>query len=337
MVTLKERRQCIKVLWEGGVRKVKTLQKTTGFPRKTLYRWVKQLEQTKDLKQGSRPGRPTRLTPPQRRHLGRIAKLHKLSSSSELTEKLKKTYPNLNIATRTVRENLQKLDYRVCIPRSVPFLTPKAMNLRVVWAKAHQRENWNKVIFSDESSFQMFRNTTQVRYKCGESIPRRVTVKHPFKVHVWGAFCAKGIVGFHMFTENMNGELYREIVTENLFEQASQVLGRRWTFQQDNDPKHRAKLTMALLQDRCPRVLDWPSSSSDLNPIENLWSTMKQRVEKKVNLMISEKKSVTQEIFMSIIAREWEAIDKDLCLKLAKSMSKRVELVIESQGRTINY
>ena len=64
---------------------------------------------------------------------------------------------------------------------------------------------------------------------------------------------------------------------------------------------------------------------------------MKQRVEKKVNLMISEKKSVTQEIFMSIIAREWEAIDKDLCLKLAKSMSKRVELVIESQGRTINY
>ena len=150
----------------------------------------------------------------------------------------------------------------------------------------------------------MFQNTTQVRYKCEESIPRRVTVKHPFKVHVWGAFCAKGIVGFHMFTENMNGELYREIVTENLFEQVSQVLGRRWTFQQDNDPKHRAKLTMALLQDHCPRVLDWPSSSPDLNPIENLWSTMKQRVEKKVNLMISEKKLVTQEIFMSIIARE---------------------------------
>ena len=64
MVTLKERRQCIKVLWEGRVQKVKTLQKTTGFPRKTLYRWVKQLEQTKDLKQGSRPDRSTRLTPP---------------------------------------------------------------------------------------------------------------------------------------------------------------------------------------------------------------------------------------------------------------------------------
>ena len=84
----------------------------------------------------------------------------------------------------------------------------------------------------------MFQNTTQVHYKCGESISRCVIVKHPFKIHVWKAFCAKRIVGFYIFTKNMNGELYREIVTENLFEQASQVLGRRWTFQQDNDPKH---------------------------------------------------------------------------------------------------
>ena len=82
------------------------------------------------------------------------------------------------------------------------------MNLCVVWAKAYQRENWNKIIFSDESSFQMFRNTTQVRYKCGKSIPRYVIIKHPFKVHVWEAFCAKGIVGFHMFTKNINGKLY---------------------------------------------------------------------------------------------------------------------------------
>jgi hypothetical protein len=80
----------------------------------------------------------------------------------------------------------------------------------------------------------MFRNTTQVRYKSGEPRPCRATVKHPFKVHVWGAFCAKEVVGFHMFTENINGELYREILTDNLFEQAHQVLGNRWIFQQDN-------------------------------------------------------------------------------------------------------
>ena len=50
-----------------------------------------------------------------------------------------------------------------------------------------------------------------------------------------------------------------------------------------------------------------------------------------------QKKSITQEVFMSIIANEWEAIDSNLCLKLANSMSTRIDLVIESEGRRIEY
>jgi len=183
----------------------------------------------------------------------------------------------------------------------------------------------------------MFRNTTKVRYKAGKPKPTRAVVKHPYKVHVWGGFCSKGTVGFHMFTGIMDGERYRNILTENLFQQANNMLGNTWTFQQDNDPKHKAKLTTALLQDRCPHLLDWPSSSPDLNPIENLWAIMKTRVEKRVSAVIQQKKSVTQEIFMSIIEGEWNNINVELCLKLVKSMRRRLELVIESKGHTIEY
>ena len=104
-----------------------------------------------------------------------------------------------------------------------------------------------------------------------------------------GVFCAKGTVSFHIFTENMNAELYREILNQNLFDQAYQLLGNRWIFQQDNNLKHRTRRTVEFLEDRCPQILDWPSYSPDLNPIENLWSIMKKNVEKKINVMLYEK------------------------------------------------
>ena len=57
-------------------------------------------------------------------------------------------------------------------------------------------------------------------------------------------FSASGSLSLVRTEGKMNGEKYREILDENLLQSTQDLRqGRRFTFQQDNEPKHTAKTT----------------------------------------------------------------------------------------------
>uniref|UniRef100_A0A8C5PKC7 Uncharacterized protein n=1 Tax=Leptobrachium leishanense TaxID=445787 RepID=A0A8C5PKC7_9ANUR len=77
---------------------------------------------------------------------------------------------------------------------------------------------------------------------------------------LWGCFASAGTGKLQCVQGTMNSLQYQEILDDNVMQSVTNLrLGRRWTFQQDNDPKHTSKSTRAWLQIKGWNILEFPT------------------------------------------------------------------------------
>ncbi|XDV44771.1 hypothetical protein PO909_013011 [Leuciscus waleckii] len=187
-------------------------------------------------------------------------------------------------------------------------------------------EEWEKVMWSDETKIELFglNSTRRVwRKKKDEYNPKNTipTVKHgDGNIILWACFSAKGTGRLHRIEGRMDGAMYREILANNLLPSVRALkMGRGWVFQHDNDPKHTARATKEWLRKKHLKVLEWPSQSPDLNPIENLWRELKVRIAQRHPRNLKDLEKVCME--------ECAKIPAAVCANLVKNYRKLILLV----------
>ena len=197
---------------------------------------------------------------------------------------------HVEISQETIRRRLKEHGAEFSPPISKPLLTEKHRQKRLQWAQAVRGVDWNRIVFTDETTVRL----NQLK-RCVWNLPRKRkvfrTVKYPVKVNLWGCFSCNGFGRIYCFHENLRADLLCKIYKRCLLPTARNHFGQNATgreLQEDNDPKHISRLAKQRRSNNSIQRIDWPFMSPDLNPIENIWKLLKMNLAKKKSLKLQD-------------------------------------------------
>lgn len=313
----------------GPKQSISTIARAIGCADNTVRHWLRVHKETGDVVGEVKHTRTRKLDEEEVDHLVALLEKKREATLDELVQH--EAQRGVEVSPTTLSRRLKERGYGKRRPMSKPLLTDAHKKARLAWARQHQRTNWNRVLFTDETTMKFWRPVRMVWRRRGEAVLHR-TVKHPKKVHLWGCFSANGFGRIYMFEQNLNSQLLKKIYNKALLPSAKNLFAGQtdhWSLQEDNDPKHRSALARQWREDHNIDRISWPSLSPDLNPIENVWSILKANV--------AARRAKTVQGFRRAIAQEWKNLPTELAQKLADSMKRRVAAVIAVDGDHVLY
>lgn len=148
---------------------------------------------------------------------------------------------------------------------------------------------------------------------------------------LWWCMAANGAGRLEFVDDSMNASHYCCILDANLIASATALgLELDFVFQQANDPKHMAIIMKRFFVENNINVLDRPSQSPDLSPIEHLcysgysWKTIRR--------MSFQNERPTKGSFADDLVQYWGS-----ATSLLEWMPRRLAAVIKSCGGPTKY
>ena len=341
---------------------VKDISSKTGVSAATIYR-------LKETKIGGRKhctrtpvkhpgGRPKKLTTRDERHLLRCIPVLREEEGNFCTKRLMQRagLSKKKVSDRTVRRCLNENGYYYLQARKKGLMTKKDQRKRRIFAKQVQgnysADVWiSKVAFYlDGVSLFYKRNPADQarapkgriwREKC-EGLSLGCTAKGSkegsggkvLKLMVAISY-GKGVLMCHPY-EYFDGPTFAAFVREKfpeMFRKAGKK-GRR-IFVQDNDPVQNSGSVRRALNALKAKQLKIPPRSPDVNPIENLFHSMREKLRQQAL-----KQNITHETFREFSDRVTTTLNNFSIAEIDKtieSMNNRLQLIKQSHGQRIKY
>jgi hypothetical protein len=260
------------------------------------------------------------------------------SASNEVTsaKKIKATL-GLDVSESTVLRSLRRGDHILYAKKRKTFkISPANKIKRLQFCHIHEawQQQWKNVLFSDEKKFNLDGPDGWQYYWHDlrkEPLIRDTSQAGTAGIMVWAGFGTLGKTELVFCSSKMKSADYITLLDNHLIPYLPLCVEPEPIFQQDNAPMHKSKATMAFLVDREVTVMDWPPNSPDLNPQEEVWSTMARHV-------YSGGRTFTSIGALKLaIQAAWTDLSLEYLQILLNSMPNRMLEVIRNKGGRIHH
>ena len=298
---------------------------------KSLYLLVAKFRQTNSVVDRPRAAAPKILNEEHYHEIDSAISENDELTSRQLRALLTEKHSELSMSLSTVERARRELGWVVTVPKYCQLIREGNKAKRLEWCRKmlETNERFDDVVFTDESSIQL--ETQWRRCYRRKTAPRKLKPKpkHPLKVHVWGGISKRGPTNIVIFAGIMTATRYTQILEAGLLPFANEYpLGLR--FQQDNDPKHCARYTRNFFETN--NINWWPTTaeSPDLNPIENVWGSMKE-------FLRNTYKPKRLDELKAGIKEFWKTLTPAVCTRYIEHLHTVIPAVIQQQGSPSGY
>lgn len=206
---------------------------------------------------------------------------------------------------------------------------------RLSWCLERRRwtveNNWNSVIFSDESKVVIGENSRVYVWRTTEEAFRPECMcplsQRKVSIMIWGCISWWGVGTLCHVEGNITGVKYCGILDNYLWPVlARHFTNRPYRFQDDNAPVHQARVVEEWKRDNNINGMTWPAQSPDLNIIENLWQRIKRRLKYRCHNI------TTADQLFDVITNIWTSFTPEYIQTLYNSIPRRISACIRSKG-----